>query len=581
MLVRHTPAAGGSVSTSHHDRGRRAYERREWRAAWESLARADEEAPLDAVDLGRLADAAYLIGRDEDFMAALERQHRLLEGAGDAAGAARAAFRIGFHLADRGEMARATGWFGRAARLLDQAGGEHVERGYLLLPSGLQRFSAGDHDTAARIGAEAAEIAQRFGDRDLLALALHMRGRALVAGGEVEAGLALLDEAMVAVAGDELSPHVTGLIYCSVIGACRSVYALGRAREWTAALADWCERQPDMVAYSGECRVYRAELFQLNGAWAEALAEARRAGERLVDNSGPTAALAHYQQGEVHRLLGQFDAAEAAYRAASLAGREPQPGLSLLRLAQGDDDAAAAASRRAVAETTSPLARARILPAHVQIMLAVDDMEEARRACAELEDLSGRYRSAALDAMLRHARGAVSLAAGDPRAALPDLREACREWHALGAPYDVARARLLLGLACRELGDDDGAALELDAARAAFERLGARPDVAVVDAMLAGAGASGGSAAGGAGGGAGGGNPSPGAGRAHGLTPRELEVLALVATGRTNRAIADHLYISEKTVARHLSNIFTKLGLASRAAATAYAYENDLVRPSA
>jgi DNA-binding CsgD family transcriptional regulator len=550
------------VGISHLERGRRAHERREWRSASESLTRADAQEPLETEDLWRLAVSAYLIGREAVFVSALDRAHRLHEAAGEAPAAARCAFWIGLHLADRGEIAQASGWFGRSSRLLDRAGGDHVERAYLLIPAGHQRFAAGDYEGAARIAVDAAGSAQRFGDRDLLALALHMQGRALVAEGRVEEGLALLDEAMVGVATGELWPPVTGLIYCSVIGACRSVYAIGRAREWTDALSDWCEGQPDMVAYAGECRVYRSELLQLHGDWRDAMAEAQRASERLSDRGGPAAALALYQQGEVHRLLGEFAAAEEAYRAASRAGREPQPGLALLRLAQGDDAAADAAIRRALAETGDPLRRARLLPAHIEILVAVGDVDDARRACAELKEIADRYGSAALGTMVAHARGAVALGAGDPASALPHLRAASREWQALGAPYEAARARLLLGHACRELGDDEGATLEIEAARAAFRRLGATPEVARLGPLAVGRGRDGG-------------------GREHGLTPRELQVLALVATGKTNRAIAEQLFISEKTVARHLSNIFTKLGLSSRAAATAYAYENDLVRFSA
>jgi DNA-binding NarL/FixJ family response regulator len=261
----------------------------------------------------------------------------------------------------------------------------------------------------------------------------------------------------------------------------------------------------------------------------------------------------------MHRMLGDFAAAERAYRAANRAGREPQPGLALLRLAQGDAEAAASGIRRALAETADPVRRARLLPAQVEIMVAVADLDEARHACAELDELAARYDSSALRAMTAHASGAVALAAGDAHTALRDLRAACVAWQTLDAPYEAARARLLLSLACRALGDDDGAALELDAARAAFTALGAVPDVARANALAA----------------------TREQGRvddAHGLTRRECEVLALVATGRTSRAIAADLSISEKTVARHLSNIYRKLNVSSRAAATAYGYEHGLVR---
>lgn len=544
-------------------RGREAYQRREWRTAWESLSRADDESPLEPADLWLLGIAAYLIGRDDAFLSVLHRAQRLYQDAGNAAASARCAFWLAFYMTNHGDSAQAAGWFGRAARLLDDAGGDGAERGYLLLPTALQRIAGGDAAVAAGIAAEAAALGQRFGDRDLLALGLHLQGRALIAGDRVKEGLALLDEAMVGATADELSPLVTGIIYCSVISACRSVYALGRAHEWTAALAGWCERQPDLVTYSGECCVYRSELLQFQGAWPDAIVEAERAGERLSVRGGPAAALAFYQQGEMQRMRGDFAAAERSYRAANQAGREPQPGLALLRLAQGAVTAAAAGIRRALGETTDPMRRARLLPAHVEIMVAAHALDEARSACAELGELAVRYDSSALHAMTAHACGAVALANGDPRAALRHLRAASRAWHALDAPYEVARTRLLLYQACRALGDHDGAALELDAARTAFEHLGAAPDAARANALARSHGA------------------GPNAEHTHRLTEREREVLALVATGRTSRAIADELSISEKTVARHLSNIYAKLGVQSRAAATAYAYEHGLVRLSA
>jgi DNA-binding NarL/FixJ family response regulator len=537
------------------ERGRRACERREWRAAHESLARADAEKPLDADDLWLLALSGYLIGRDSAYLDALERAHRLQLEAADAPAAARSAFWLGFLLADRGETARASGWFGRASRILDREKGEHVERGYLLLAAGHGCFAAGEAAAAYAHGAEAVQLAERFGDRDLLALAVHLQGRALLIEGRVREGLALLDEAMVAVGTDELSPQVTGLIYCSVLGACRSVHALSRAEEWTAALDEWCKRQPDLVPYTSECRVYRAELMHFRGAWHAALEEALRAGVNTRGGSGPAVALALYQQGESRRLLGEFAAAEAAFRAASDAGREPQPGLALLRLAQGDEAAAAGTIRRALAETRDPLMRSRLLPAHVEIMLAIGEPGEARRSCEELQALAGTYESAVLAASAAHARGAVLLAAGEPDAALSSLRRAWQEWHAMNAPYEAARARALLGLACHAVGDDETSASELAAARAEFQRLGAAPEIDRLDELTR--------------------RPSPR--RAHGLTPRELAVLALVATGKTNRAVADALFISERTVARHVSNIFRKLGLPSRSAATAYAYEHHLL----
>ncbi len=456
----------------------------------------------------------------------------------------------------RGEMGHATGWFGRAQRLLEREEGECVELGYLLLPVVLRHAATCDHEGAYATAGEAAELGERFGDRDLFALAVHEQGRALVRLGRVEEGLGLLDEAIVAVTARELSPIVTGLIYCSVIDSCQEVYELRRAKEWTAALTQWCEEQPDMVAFTGRCLVHRAEIMELHGAWRDALEEARRARQRCEQGKNQVAAAqAFYLQGEVHRLQGRFSAAEEAYREASRYGCEPQPGLALLRLAQGNDDAAAAAIRRAVGETTEPLKRARLLPAYAEIMLAVGDVEEARGACRELKEISAGYESDMLGAMVAHARGALGLAEGDAQAALLALRRAWQVWQELEVPYEAARVRVLLGLACRALGDYDTAALELEGARGVFAQLGATLDLARVDSLTRRA-------------------PTI---DARGLTTRELQVLRLVAAGKTNQAIAAELLISEKTVARHVSNIFAKLGLSTRAAATAYAYQHGLV----
>lgn len=560
------------------DPGRTAYDEARWDAAYEALARAHAAHPLESPDLWRLAMAAYLTGRDAEFAAILERAHHAWLGAGDLAGAARCAFWLGFSLVDRGEMARASGWFQRAGRLLDRAGGERVERGYLLLPAALGQMESGDPAAAFRTAAEAVRLGERFGDPDLLALAVHLQGRALLEQRRLADGLALLDEAMVDVAAGVVSPLVTGLVYCSVIGACRRVYALDRAHEWTAALRAWCERQPDLVPYRGLCLVYRAEIMQLHGAWQEALEEAARVLDMTGRDPGPPARTtrggAHYQQGEVHRLRGEFAEAEAAYREASRLGREPQPGLAQLRLAQGDVAAARAAIQRTLAESRDMSRRSRLLPAAVEIALAAGDIESARQGCHELDELAKTYGAAMLEALATHARGAVALAEGDALAALIALRQACHAWRTLDAPWEEARTRVLLALACRELGDDDAAALELDAARRSFARLGAAAELARIDAERsspshrARAATSTSNAA----------LPSLAQrSSAHDLTPRELEVLALLATGLTNRAIADRLYISEKTVARHVSNIFTKLGVSTRAAATAHAYEHALI----
>jgi len=404
------------------------------------------------------------------------------------------------------------------------------------------------------VAAEAASLAARLGDPDGFAMAAQAQGYMLIKLGRVREGLALLDEAMVSATSEPLSPVVRGMVYCALILACQEIFEVRRAREWTAALARWCEGQPDLVAFTGRCLLHRAEIMLLDGSWPDALEEARRAGQRFAETMNPAAGVARYRAGEVLRLQGELEAADEAYREASRAGREPQPGLAQLRLAQGKQDAARTSISRARAETTDPLRLAEILPAFVEIMLAVGELDEARAACDELDGISARYESELLSALCAYARGSVTLAEGDPQRALPLLRGALQRWQEVEVPYDTARTRVLIARACAAVGDDEAATLELEAAHEAFVRLGATPDLARLDALA-------------------GVTHEP----THGLTARELEVLRLVAAGRSNREIAAGLVISEHTVARHLQNIFAKLDVSSRTAASAFAYEHDLL----
>ena len=537
--------------------GREAFARRAWPDAYESLALADQAARLGAEELELLATSAYMLGRDDEHIRALERAHQAHLDAGDIPRAAYCAYWIGHNLMLRGEIGPASGWFGRAQRLLEREGEDCASRGYLLIPALVGHAIAGDHEAAYETATEIAEIGTQFADRDLIAIGLHEQGHALVRQGRFEEGLRLVDEVMVAVTAGELSPMVTGLVYCNTIGFWQSVYELRRAREWTDALTRWCEQQPGMVAHTGVCLVHRAEIMQLQGAWDAALEEARRAGERFAEGvlNERVCGKAFYRQGEVHRLRGERKAAEESYREAHRRGFEPQPGLALLRLAEGKHDAASSALRRVLDESSQARARAALLPAYVEIMLAAGEIGEARDGCRELERISREHRSDMLRAMSAQARGALALAEGDHQTALAALRQAWHAWQELEAPYEAACVRVLVALGCLAAGDEDTAAWELDAARDAFDRLGAVPDVARVDSLTA----------------------TPRTAAVHGLTQRELQVLRLVAGGATNKAIGVELVLSERTIDRHVTNIFAKLRVSSRAAATAWAYEHDLV----
>jgi ATP/maltotriose-dependent transcriptional regulator MalT len=542
-------------NTDEIARARDSYARHAWADAHRGFAAADAGAPLAGRDLELYAIAAGLTAHDDDYLALMDRLYQGYLDGGERTRAAHWAFWLGFRLAGEGEMGRAGGWLARAQRLVENV--DCVERGYLLLPTVHRLFAAGDHTGARAAAGEAAAIGDRFGDADLSAFARCLEGRALLRQGQVERGLALLDEAMVAVTTGGLGPILTGLTYCSAIASCSQLYMMDRAREWTAALASWCAAQPDLVPFSGTCLVHRAELMQLAGSWREAIDEARRASERVSRRIDRYAtADAFYQQAEVHRLRGDFTAAERDYRSASELGREAQPGLALLRFAQGRRADAVNAIRGALSATSDRLHRARLLPASIEISLAVGDVDDARRASDELGQIAVDFGTEVLGAMAAHARGAVALADGYPDAALEPLRRAFRVWHEVGAPYIAARLRVLIAHACAALGDRDTAALERGLAREVFEGLGAMPDLTSLD---------------------GGDTPGTQGAVPARLSPRELQVLRLIASGKTNKVIAKELFLSEKTIDRHVSNIFAKANVASRAAATAFAYQHGLV----
>ena len=543
------------------DRGREAFSRQEWGEASAALHAADRESPLGLDDLERLAVALYLVGSDEPSAEAMTRAHHGHQQAGDAARAARCAFWLGFAIDITGNQATAAGWYERARRLAGDVGRDCAEQSYALVPGALHHLLvAGEVETARAAFDRITAAGERFDDADLVTLGRLGAGHALVLLGDKATGTAMLDETMVGVVAGEVSPILVGLVYCAVIDICHQTFDLRRAREWTDQLTRWCAAQPDLEPYRGNCLVHRAEIMQYDGAWADAMVELERAYDLLSKPPGRMAVGdACYQRGELLRLRGEFPAAEEAYRQASHWGRPPQPGLALLRLVQGRVGAALTSIRRATDEAQERLTRSKLLAAHTAIALAADDVTAARAAADDLVAFAEDLDTPLVRAVASQAVGSVLVAEGDARGALGELRSAHAAWQALGVPYESARTRVELGLACRALGDDDGAGLELDAARAEFERLGATPDATRARGLAD--------------------DSSGQAARSAGLTRREAQVLALVATGRTNREIAADLVISDKTVARHVSNIFAKLDVSSRSAATAYAYEHDLVGP--
>jgi DNA-binding CsgD family transcriptional regulator len=534
-------------------RGRALFEQRAWADSYRLLEEADRNASLEPEDLERLATAGFLIGRDDESEGFRSRAHQMFVARGDCEGAARSACLLAFALMQRGARAPASGWFARAERLLDEAHVDCAVRGFLLIPSAIQRIVQGDPSGGHDAFAQAEAIGQRFGDRDLATVACSGRGRALIYLDRIAEGFALLDEAMVSVVAGEVTPIIAGDIYCSVLEACQETFDLRRAYEWTLSLTQWCASQPDLVRYRGECLLYRAEVMQLRGKWNDAARDARDACDLLM--SRPPAGAAFYRIGELHRLRGEYANAEAAYTRANEGGKKPQPGLSLLRLAQGDVAAAAASVRGALLDTRTRTARARILAAAVEVLLAAGDPENARAAAAELREMADAIGTPLLHAASSHGTGAVLLNDDDIPAASSSLNHALETWRDLEMPYEEAHTCVLMAAVCERRGDQDGRRLELNAARRLFRELNATTCLARVVEQL-----------------------QPATREATGpLSGRQAQVLRLLAAGKTNREIADELFISEKTVARHVSDIFDKLGVSSRTGATAWAYQRHLV----
>ena len=548
---------------------REAFARQDWKKAYADLSVADEaHARIGGEDLERFAISAYMLGKDEVSAEIWARAHSEWRRLCDVRRAARCAFWLVLDLLNRGEMAQAAGWVARAEHLLDEQISACAERGLLLALTARTRIRQGNIDGAHEAASHAVELARRFDDSDLQVFSRLSLAQVMARRGDAAGATALFDELMVAVTVGDVSPIGIGVVYCAVIDGCVLLLDLGRAREWTEALSRWCDPQPDLVAYRGKCLVRRAELLRLAGAWSQAMAEAERVCRWLTEVVGTPGdnhrwsafkypvGEAFYQLAEIHRLRGELDDADLAYRRASEYGHTPDPGLPLLRLAQGQRTVADAAIRRALGESQPRPNRAAVLAACVEIMIEGADIQAARAAADELTAMAAQSEARYLHALAAHATGAAMLTEGDARSAVKTLRQAWMDWQEINAPWEAARVRVLLGLACRALGDEDTAQLEFDAAQRVFHRLGAAPDLAHLDSLRALCASSDNRI----------------------LTSRERQILGLIATGMTNRAIAEALAISDRTVDRHVSNILAKLDLPTRSAATAYAYERGLVQ---
>lgn len=533
------------------EKARRAYADHDWSSTHALLTELDRTRDLGPEDLTALAEASWWVGDLDSAIAARERLYDFYIAAGDTRQAAMEALSVSLRLGDKGEETLASGWRARAYRLAEEEPGSPA-MGYLLSLEADTAFHSGEQDECIAKSRAAIDIGQRHTDPTLVAWGTHMEGLGLLAKGEVKTGWARLDESMVATASGRVDPIWAGLMYCGMLLACEMHGDSRRGWEWVRKTERWLEAFPGARLYPGVCRIHKVHFMQLNGGWREAELEAWKTCEELMEIHVYTAARGYYEIAEIKRLTGDYEAAQELYSKAHALGFDPQPGLAQLRLAQGRIDAAAAGIHRVLAGAKDEATRGHLLPHKIEIELAAGRLEEAKTASQRLDEIAGNYLSPGLLAASSTWRGAIALAEGDAAAALQELHSAIEAWLQIDCPYELARTRVLCVKAHRLVGDLDGADMELDAARRIFVKLGAAPDAARVEALL-------------------GIVLRPG-----GLSRREAEVLALIADGRSNKEIAVSLFISENTVARHVSNIFTKLGVGSRAAAAAYALKNGL-----
>jgi DNA-binding CsgD family transcriptional regulator len=520
----------------------------QWRQDHERLVQWDP-SELGAGELQQLAAAAYMLGRYQESVDAWDRAHTLLLEQGDAAGACRCLFWLLLAIGedDVSGAPRMGGHLARIHRLVEGFSLGELEQAYLQCYDCIDKFMSGRYDGSVDAWARIADIGRTHADDDIWAFGAQGHGRTLIRMGRVREGNAVLDELFVSIGLGAVSPMMTGWVYCSCLEACHEGFDVPRAIEWTRSAKRWAGEQGALETYTGVCLLHRSRIRRMLGSWDDALHDIDRACRKLSEGRIHFAlGDAHYQRGEVLRLRGDHAGAEDGYRIASQHGHDPQPGLALLRLAQGKNLAAGSALRRALDETTDLCRRAGLLPARAEVALAEADVGAAELACGELEGLAETFDSRLLRAEALVLRGRIALAEGDPRTALEPLRRAARLWHDLESPLAGARTRVHLAAACEALGDTDGAEMERTSAREVFGAMGAQDDLAALRTDR---------------------QPrTP-------LSEREVEVVRKVAAGLSNRAVATQLHISEKTVASHLSHIFTKLDVPNRAAVTAYYYE--------
>ena len=537
-----------SATTPTLQAARTSYQQGAWADATRLYLEADLDTELGIEDLENLVWAAGIAARDEDMLRTLERLYNHHVAADNHEASARAAFWSGLRNMMIGDVSKGAGWLQRAAKHAEKTPPDCVQRGYLILPQVYMSRAKGDFETAIAMAGKAVEFGERANEPDLVAMAGSIQGGLLFRLGRLEEGYVPIDEAMLLANAGQLSPVITGAVYCEIVASCCRVLEMERAREWTEILNEWCENNPQAKAFTGVCQVHRAEVLQLGGDWQEAFSESERAGEGLKGTTEQTAmSTAAYRRAEIHRLRGEYAKAEAEYRLAGEIKIDPQPGLSLLRLAQGRTDEAVSMIRRAVSTASDLPSKTALLPACIEILIQAGDYEDAATYCAELKSIADTYGTEIMARVSDQCHGALAMAQDDHLNGVAALNRAREFWSAFGAPYLEARARIEVARGLDNLGDKDSAAIELDAAEKLMRELGAAPDLETIRAM----------------------SRSGQGGTNHTLTKRECEVLSFLAAGSTNREIASELGLSPKTVNRHVENIFDKLGVSSRAAAVA------------